>query len=159
MDCPSLALPLMMIVCACISESSSFLHRLFSNMRWPTSSLVFVPPDIVFPLICTTFCSPDGSAEPVNTVPTDTFSIIISRTGVEPRSIRNVLLPSTYSVGTSSGRSAPRTLAAYTPLSPRANDLSESMVSLAITPPPTADPANRNVAAICGLRPMLRSKL
>ena len=159
MDCPSEAFPMTMSVWAWISVKVNFLQRLFSKMRVPTSSLVFVPPDIVLPLIWTTFCSPDGSAEPVKAVPTDTFSIVISLTGVDPRSMRRVFDPSTYSVGISKGTPLPTKLAAYVPESPLLKLRSARIVSFTITPPPTVLAPTSKLIAAAGFRPIMRSTL
>ena len=145
---PSLALPMTMRVCAWISIKVNFLQREFSKISVPTSSRVAVNPcDAATPPTCTTLASPDGRAEPVNAVPTDTFSMRISRTGVEPRSILRVLSPSWYSVGTSRG-------AKYVPESPAENDL-PSITSAATTVPPTALPAINIETAIFGDTPII----
>ena len=104
----------------------------------------------------------DGMLPPVYTVPTLTFSILISRTGTAPSTIRSVLsfllsfLKASISSRAAEGVS---TGAAYTPASPAENDLSDRIVSLTITPPPTVLPASSRPAAACGFSPQLLSRL
>ena len=94
---PSEALPMMFKVWTSVSDSSNVVQRQRSTIRWPTSSQVAVKPDdaAVPPTRITDDC-PLGNVEPVNAVPTVTFWMVISPTGVVPKLIRSVLSSSVY---------------------------------------------------------------
>ena len=89
---PSEALPINSSVWVSMIDNSSDVHCDLSSVRCPTSSQVAENPvAVAFPPTIRTDVSPDGSALPDMTVPRAIFSIVISPTGVVPRSIRNVL--------------------------------------------------------------------
>ena len=91
-DWPSEALPINSSVWVSIILSSSDVHCDLSSVRCPTSSQVAVNPvAVAFPPTIRTDDSPEGSALPDMTVPIAISEMLISPTGVVPRSIRSVL--------------------------------------------------------------------
>jgi hypothetical protein len=103
-DCPSLALYLIFKVWASTSLMVKLVHRQRLMMRWPTSSHVAVNPDeAAVPPTMITFDCPLGSVDPVKAVPTVTPLMVISPTGVVPKSTLRVLSESLYEVGMSLG--------------------------------------------------------
>jgi hypothetical protein len=88
---PSLALNLIFKVWASTSLMVKFVHLQRLIFRWPTSSHVAVNPELAaVPPTQMTFDCPEGNVEPVNAVPTVTPLIVISPTGVVPRSTLRV---------------------------------------------------------------------